>query len=161
MKRVDKEDMFLFEDILREFIELNYTKTENFNKTTIDKVLKPLTVLRCTEEAHTIYFLHNGYSIVIPWDWIDFFNSLNVFAGERILRSKKEVDKENDKITSFIFDFLSAITSLDAQRYLDYLDHISNMCIDKSDEFSEWLSDNYEIDLGVIEFRSPKKNCNI
>lgn len=162
---INKENnKFLFEDILREFIELNnYSKTKNIidKDKVVDKVLQPLTVLRCTEDNYTIYFLHNGYSIVIPWDWIDFFNSLNQFAGDRILGAKKEVFEFNERISNFIYEFILFITSLDAQRYSIALDSISNLCIEKSEELSNWLSKNYEIDLGTIEFRSPKKICNI
>lgn len=158
----NKQTNFILENILREFIELGWEgfRSNPIKTISVDTRLKPFTILRKTNEYYTIYFLHNGYSIAIPWNLIDFMNSLNVFAGDRIL-GMKDLEYCGNNIDSFILNFIRAVSYLATRRFTEFLDCISNICIEKSVDLRDWIKKNYNVTLDPLEFGSPKNTYEL
>lgn len=153
---MNNNDEFLLKSILQEFIELEWNNHKNPIQTiNVDTNLKPFTILRKTKDYYTIYFLYNGYSIVIPWQLIDFMSSLDVFAGERILNMQSELLENGVQTDWFILNFIKALRYLETRRFTEFLDCISNICIEKSNNLRDWLEEKYKLFIEPIEFQSP------
>ena len=85
-------------ELFNEFLELYYVPDNTRVLKLKDILISPGVILRILDKTYTVYYLTNGMQIVIPWKFVDLFSALNVWGGDRILRSTQK-----DNIDRFYF----------------------------------------------------------
>jgi hypothetical protein len=88
----------MIQDLLKEFFVLEYKKNSGKGLGLLRDipVSDNLIIVRTREDTAEIIFLYNGAKLSIDWRWIDLFNSLNTWGGDRIL-----TEEENNNIWNF------------------------------------------------------------
>ena len=131
------------EDILVEYLSLGYSKPELRVFELVDKMIEPTILKRSTKEGDTIHYLATGNSLFIPYMWIDIFDGLYLYDGNKILSMGKPIVSES-ALEAFIWGWMS----YERSRSLEDLFYI---CKIGTEDPRKWFRERYELKLNPFK----------
>ena len=133
-------------EILEEYIGLGYTKSKRMGL--VDKALNSTTILRKQADGDTVYYLTSGDSLFIPYQWIDLFEGLYLYNGDKIL-FKPYYGKD------YMEDFIYTWMKYEKEESLEIL---TDLCIIGTGKFREWMKERYKIRFNPFELTTNYNN---
>lgn len=140
-------------ELFNEFLELYYVPDNTQVLKLKDILISPGVILRILDKTYTVYYLTNGMQIVIPWKFVDLFSSLNVWGGDRVLRSTRE-----DNIDRLIFHFLNLIRGVEIKNEDLFMTSLTNILDINTKDF---ITVYDKLDLERIEIKTPNRTIEI
>lgn len=138
--------------IFKEFIALGYDGPGTRIPGLTDVQLAYYVIARITSTGCTVINLLSGTTIHLPIGWIDLFESLNTWGGNRILKALPE-----DKIDKTILNFQTLNVRMARRQGEYFMNTLSEICTTGTLDFREWLKSECKLRIKPIEFSSLDK----
>lgn len=152
--------MKTIKDLFNEFMILDYLGHENKIPNHFKDIdLNNYIILR-QNESWQILYLTNGNSITFPREFINIFNSLNTYYGDKILY-KEPLNINDDKISGLIYNMILLISSINSNKLQNILNTITTICTIGTKELREFFKDNYNKVLDPIRLDTVDKSIII
>lgn len=140
-------------ELFNEFLELYYVQDNTQILKLKDILISPGIVLRILDKTYTVYYLTTGMQIIIPWKFVDLFSALNVWGGDRIIRSNKK-----DNIDRLIFHFLNLIIGVETKNEDLFMTSLTSILDINTKDF---ITIYDKLSLDRIEIKTPNRIIEI
>ena len=153
--------MKTIKDLFNEFMILSYLEHENKIPNQFKDINLGNYIILRQNESWQILYLTSGNSVIFPREFINIFNSLNTYCGNKILY--KEPD-EQDKISCLIYNvilLINSINSMNKSKFQDVLNTVATICTIGTKELRKFFKDNYNKTLDPIRFDSINQSIII
>lgn len=145
--------------IMKEFMTLGYSGQGVRTERLEDVVIGNYIILRVSYLGIQVIWLGNGNKLLIPWEIVDLFTSLNTKCGEKILWEGD--DEEADKVERLIYLFVFLINQFNWSRGRVFLEILGIICELGTQELREWIEQEFKEKLPPLELTTVEKTTLI
>ena len=145
--------------IMKEFMTLEYSGQGVRTDRLEDVLIGNYIILRISYLGLQVIWLGNGNKLLIPWEVVDLFTSLNTKFGEKILWEGD--DEEADKVERLIYLFVFLINQFNWSRGRSFLEVLGIICELGTQELREWIEQEFKEKLPPLELMTVEKTTLI
>ena len=140
-------------ELLKNYLLVGNYKHTNPPSSLTDVKISDVAFLRKMDTGYYIYYLNNGNSIFIPWEWINLFSAFSAHSGYQSRHIS--VTDESDNIDKVIYYFTILTTCIDCGNIEKAVQVLSKIFEIGVSDFRNWIKERDEdLNLENIIFSS-------